>query len=124
MVAMTSCKSILLVSDLIDSFPALWCSLQYHPFCTCMLHTRLRKPFAIDLRQTSALHCESRLKRKRKTFKKLNRIIRNCFSLRETPANPKDINFCKDQRDLVDLVRKGGESIFAKKHFIYLLISK
>ena len=59
-----------------------------------MLHTRLQKPFATDLRGTSALHCESRLERKRKTFKELNRIIRHCFfSLRETPVNLRDIKF-------------------------------
>ena len=81
-----------------------------------MLHTRHRKPFAIDLRGTSALHCESRLKRKK--VKELNRIIRNWFSLRETPANPKDINLCEDQRDLVDLVRIGRESIFVKKNIL------
>ena len=73
---MMSCKSVLLCSDLIDSFPAFSCSLQCRPFCTCMLYTRLQKPFAIDLLGPSALRCGSRLGTKRKKFKKeLNRII-------------------------------------------------
>lgn len=70
MAVMTSCESVLLGSDLIDSFPAFSYSLQCRLFRTCMLHTRFQKPFAIDRRGTSALRCGSKLKRKRKTFRK------------------------------------------------------
>lgn len=86
MANMTSCNNVLLATDLIDSFPAFSYNQQCRLFCTCMLHTRLQKPFAIDRRGTSALHCGSKLKRKKSLFVT---VLCPCW----TTASPRYIKF-------------------------------